>query len=115
MIAMEVLVRLSESPDDWGVVELQGELNTKGEIGYDGLRIGDLHYTTDSNASLIIGHHLLTGTVVKLVPPIAVLEKDASEEQPTQYTVIGFIKKKILFKNRPKPLVSATNTGSLDD
>ncbi len=108
---MEMLVRISDSPDEWGIVELQGEIQTNNNIPYDNLRIGDLHYTTGSTtASLIIGHHLVTGTVVTLDPPLAVLRKNivAGESSRTEYVVAAFVKKKLLFKNRPKPLVVST-------
>ena len=109
---MELLVRISDSPDEWGLVELQGVIETKNNIPYDNLRIGDLHYTAGSNnASLVIGHHLLTGTVVTLDPPLAVLKKRlVSEESVTEYVVVAFIKKKLLFRNRPKPLVVSTTS-----
>ncbi len=104
---MEVLVKMSGSPEEWGLIELQGELETQNKVSYESLRIGDLHIC-GSSANLVVGHHLLTGVVVNLDPPLAVLKKEHRSAFQTDYNVTAFIRKKYLFKNRPKPLVSNT-------
>ena len=106
---MQILVQLSDFPGEWGIVELQGVLETRRGRSFEGLHIGDLHFNTiTGTASLIVGHHLLTGKTVKLDKPLGVLRKSSSAA--TEYSVVALVRRKIVFKNRPKPIVSAKRT-----
>ena len=73
---------------------------------------------------MIIGHHILQGKAVTLEKPIAVIAKnveehsfhgdavdvsmetESSEDDSTHYTVKAIIKRKVLFKTRPKPIIA---------
>ncbi|KQJ89773.1 hypothetical protein BRADI_4g27650v3 [Brachypodium distachyon] len=58
-----------------------------------------------------VGYHELTGTKVTLKKPLLVLrkkKKNAAEE--VELEVIGVIRHKILFKDRPKALISKPPT-----
>ncbi|XP_046842127.1 chromosome transmission fidelity protein 8 homolog [Xenia sp. Carnegie-2017] len=107
---VQILVKFEPAEKDWIVIELQGVLESNKSGGYNGLPIGDLHFDEKGQPLLIIGHHLLSGKVVTLEKPFAVLKKTKiiQEEgcQPTtEYIVQALIRKKIIFKTRPKPII----------
>jgi len=113
---MQILIRLSDQCEEWCIVELQGVLETKEGVSLSNLWIGDLHFDADGRPQMIIGHHLLSGSFVKLDKPLAVMKKktttvtsmdyDKMQTNNTSYEIIALVKKKLIFKNRPKPIVS---------
>lgn len=126
---VQMLVQMPGDVEEWGLVELQGQLQTRDQVPLDTMHIGDLHFNSKGIPNLILGHHLLTGKVVELDKPYAILKKrtvsddvgvkgdsgmelDSSVESKhedgvlCEYEVVAVISKKILFKNRPKPIVT---------
>lgn len=132
-----MVVQMPGDVAEWGLVELQGQLETRDQVPLDGMHIGDLHFTEKDTPILIVGHHLLTGKVVTLDKPYAILRKRkqrvsdvldddeagmeldseveqrggadrAENETSPEYEVVALISRKIIFKNRPKPIITKT-------
>lgn len=92
-------------PSNWAILELQGDLKSHSDSIFNGQFIGDLHFNKAGTPILIIGHHLMFGKEVEMDKPYAVLEKKTSSNIQSEYIVKAVVKRKVLFKTRPKPIV----------
>ena len=58
---------------------------------------------------MIIGHHILHGKVQELEKPLVVITKEnddvSGKPSNIRYGVTAVIKKKLIFKTRPKPII----------
>lgn len=99
--------------EEWAIVELQGDLKFN-SVNITNVYIGDLHFTKSGTPILIIGIHVLQGKEMALQKPFAVLVKKKNEETnttntsevKTAYIIKAIVKKKLVFKSRPKPIVT---------
>lgn len=114
---------------EWIIIELQGDLESRSQESFAGKQIGSLVFTKEGTPIMIIGHHILYGKIAELEKPFAVIRKAArdshsgSQEEPSApvngsdkdlimpsapvcYDVQAIVKKKIIFKTRPKPIIA---------
>lgn len=99
---------------EFRIVELQGDLVTH-DSSFFGRYIGDLHYTKAGVPVLLVGHHVLYGKEQDIEKPFLVMRKVAqpeaathvtSKEKAKEYHIQGVVTKKLVFRARPKPIVS---------
>jgi len=123
---MQFFIKCPEGQkDEWAVIEMQGDLESRiGDMSLGGKFVGDLHYDTAKHTPiLIIGHHILHGKIVDCERPLVAIEKkscpvphqdqmDVDEDDAlrtntsTEYVVRSIIRKKFIFKTRPKPIIA---------
>ncbi|KAF0912129.1 hypothetical protein E2562_013022 [Oryza meyeriana var. granulata] len=122
---MQIRVRCGcgeASCPEWAVVEVQGVVQAQPSFSgrIQGLHIGRLCAAASPSSkaafTFTVGYHELAGTKVTLKKPLLVLrkKKTTTEEvdnastagEKTELEVIGVIRHKILFKDRPKALIS---------
>ena len=80
----------------WSAIELQGQLENRSNDSFAELALGSFAVDTKGRATITIGSHRLEGKKVKLQKPLAVTTKSGDG-----YSVIGLIKDKFVFKERP--------------
>lgn len=93
---------------EWALVELQGVLHAADEGTLAGATVGKLCVSplSDATVNLVVGYHQLEGSVVALKKPLAVMQKVRDAAGGAELEVVGVIRKKLWFKNRPKALIS---------
>ncbi|KAM0938804.1 putative chromosome transmission fidelity protein [Dioscorea sansibarensis] len=101
---------------EWAIVELQGVVESQvSSIGtrVEGLEIGNLCCSSSSPEiyTFTVGYHELSGTKIALKKPLLVLRKHKDDVENVknpraELEVVGIIRHRILFKNRPKALIS---------
>ncbi|OCT82388.1 hypothetical protein XELAEV_18024916mg [Xenopus laevis] len=103
MVQILVSRDVQGQPEDWLLMELQGEKEDRRQDGLAGDGRSALYQRVlclflQGVPLLIVGHHILYGKMVRLDKPFA--------ETSTRYQVRALIKKKIIFKTRPKPIIT---------
>ncbi|OIW06332.1 hypothetical protein TanjilG_14977 [Lupinus angustifolius] len=100
---------------EWGIVELQGivEPNPSFHHSLQNLHIGTLCRPSSQEVyTFTVGYHELSGSKVPLKKPLLVLNKIKNEGgesgcSEVELRVVGIIRNRILFKTRPKALISS--------
>ncbi|KAL4441215.1 hypothetical protein ABPG77_011452 [Micractinium sp. CCAP 211/92] len=92
----------------WALLEMQGELERKdGGSLEEAFNVGTLSVSSSGSVLLTIGYHQLEGKRMELKKPFAVLDKaEGGERGEAGYKVIGVVREKILFKARPRALIT---------
>ncbi|KAK7283656.1 hypothetical protein RIF29_13332 [Crotalaria pallida] len=103
--------------EEWGIVELQGVVEPQPgfHLSLQNLHIGTLCRPSSSPPQEVytftVGYHELTGSKVPLKKPMLVLKKIKQQQDDgeieVELRVVGIIRNKILFKTRPKALISS--------
>merc|ERR1712059_64113 len=127
-LKMQIRIRAGDDkPLEWFMIEMQGDLESRTKERLEGKLIGDLYFNKEGVPIMIIGHHILYGKVQVLDKPLVTLKKkqpeassmtekqggeeelmdlDREMEVKTEYEVKSIIRKKIIFKTRPKPIIA---------
>ncbi|CAH8629996.1 unnamed protein product [Schistosoma margrebowiei] len=94
---------------EWLMIELQGDVLSKTNSPLAGKNLGDLHFSQENgDPVLLIGHHVLFGKVVALEKPMLVTKRNTTSGS-LQYDIVSVIRRKLLFKTRPKPIISCAS------
>ncbi|KAJ5068038.1 hypothetical protein M0811_12624 [Anaeramoeba ignava] len=100
---MKLLIQFSKEVNEWFLIEFQGEIQSKDEK-LSMKKLGELKISQEGNPTIQIGNHLINGNFIKFKKPLIVTKK-IKEEENTKYEIIAIIRNKILFDQRPKPIL----------
>ncbi|CAH8606805.1 unnamed protein product [Heterobilharzia americana] len=95
--------------DEWLLIELQGDILSKTSNSLEGRTLGDLHFSQQTGDPVfLIGHHVLFGKLINLEKPMLITKKCATSGK-LSYEIVSVIRRKLLFKTRPKPIISSVS------
>ncbi|KAI3735288.1 hypothetical protein L6452_14783 [Arctium lappa] len=124
---MEIKLKCScgqQNCPEWAIIELQGvvEVQPAFQDRLQNLQIGLLcRPSSQESYTFTVGYHELSGSKIPLKKPLLVLKKimksdmeidqnddddDLNSSSRVDLEVIGIIRQRILFKTRPKALIS---------
>ncbi|KAF6148999.1 hypothetical protein GIB67_009618 [Kingdonia uniflora] len=108
-----------EDCQEWAIVELQGVIEAQPSFQdrLQNLEIGRLCRSgAQESYTFTVGYHELFGSKITLKKPLLVLKKKKDAESSdsnssrAEMEVIGIIRHRILFKTRPKALISTVSS-----
>ncbi|KAL4489916.1 hypothetical protein ABPG72_010815 [Tetrahymena utriculariae] len=101
---MEIKMIYQPDGKEYVLIEFQGDLECDEEENLNFLEIGNLAKIDEKKYMMKIGIYDLVGNIVDLKEPILVNEKVQEDNQVKIY-VRGVCNKKILFNQRPTPIL----------
>lgn len=132
IMIVKVHTKDGQKKDKWVLIELQGQIKVRQQqkvshitseknnkshsmrVQSEKTTIGKLSIADGGNPVFVIGHHRLEGKFEKLKRPLALLKKSLKgETDGVEFDVLKVVKEKIVFKNRPRPLVSSAGSNSV--
>jgi chromosome transmission fidelity protein 8 len=109
----------STSLQEFVTVELQGTITSLSEDVYANVALGNMVVKQNDRVHLQVGNHRVIGTIESLHKPLVVLKKvtamNSSMEDPSfddkkkEYCVEAVIRRRIIFTERPQPIVNETS------
>ena len=107
--------------NEWSMVVLQGALVPTRTTTLDDAQLGQLTYLPNGKVQMRVGHSHIVGSWSKLPKPLAVTEKrrattqaatdyddSATQTVEYEYHIVGIIRKKLVFNQRPTPITRKT-------
>ncbi|EFO89110.1 hypothetical protein CRE_14933 [Caenorhabditis remanei] len=103
------LISRPEGTPEWMAIEMHGMISPH-EGGFDGKTLGTICWGDRGNVYMIVGNQTLEGKISKTDRPLLVIQKSEKieGEDEKNATVRALIRKKLVFKVRPRPLVLST-------
>ncbi|PIC50798.1 hypothetical protein B9Z55_001559 [Caenorhabditis nigoni] len=108
-------IKLIPTPDginEWMAIELHGMISPQEGSSFDGKTLGTICWGDRNNVYMIIGNQTLEGKISKTDRPLLVIQRSGDKNQDCgekNATVKAVIRKKLVFKTRPRPLVLSTS------
>lgn len=94
-----------ENSREWCVIEFQGEIT--GDVV--GNELGSLRINSNGSVEMVIDQNTIEGSIMTLKSPLLIFEKERNDgegKEAKPLEVQGIVRKKVVFKSRPKPINS---------
>lgn len=104
------ILKSAGATEELGLLELQGKLHFDDVAeGVSRPRVGTFSRDVggEGKATIQTGRYLIHGESKKLKRPLAVLQKCAKRGSTTTYKLVGVVREKITFAERPAPIVAS--------
>lgn len=94
---------------NWIAIEFHGQLQRCSSY-LERIDISNVYFKKNNQVIINVGNFILEGKEVTLDKPLAILKKectltDSGEKSCTNYEAHAIVKKKLIFRSRPKPVI----------